>query len=557
MSSFSISNGNRMRLVRRFALVLLVCIALVAAACGSDDDDETSDTTATTSAPTTTSTAPPDTTPQTTQTTVEVDVVEANCPVYEDPRGGVFQEYQNEFDRCHPFQPLDTFCVEHDVPDVAREATDPGITEDTITLVHLRSRLEELAAFGFATDVGDPARMFDTYAWYVNNMCGGINGRMIDLKLVEVAATADNIDELRNAACIEATEDNDAVVVINSSGFQGSASLCLVEEHETAFVSTQGQSGEFMDRGEGRLIAFSPTLEESLSFLVEALVDSGELEGKTIGVVAPDTPGQREAVERGLVTPLRDAGFDVPVFDTIGCSAGGCTEGNTDSVSRMLDEGVDVIFPTLNVLSLPQYLGEMVNQGFEPGDVMFYNSDFNSQASNIVVSKIVQFAGAGAGELYNGAIIIDDADPAAFHEPDWEPRPFNQMCADIYDTYHQEVEGNENLTQPPHDPSDPASNTPHGMVASVCAQFRAVMRAIYDAGANPTRQDIYEALTNLGAIDFNNMIPNSIRPGKPQTPDVIHALQFSYPCASGEEFGTDQGTCIVNAEGSEWRKVSR
>jgi len=565
-------------LISRAALVALACIALVAAACGSDSDDDDVADPGTTTAPPATQEAPAET--QTTAaaadeaadeatdlanpdvelagaTEGEVETVEAECPVFEDERGGIFQEYQNEFDRCHPFQPLDTFCTTHATADVAREATGPGITEDSITIVHIRSQLEDLASIGFATDVGDPTKMFNTFAWFVNNMCGGVNGRTIDLRLVETAVQGANVDELRNAACIQATEDLNGVVVINSTGFQGSANLCLVEDQETAFISTQGQSGEFMDRGEGRLVALSPTLEESLTFLVETLLASGELEGKRIGIVAPDTPGQVEAVERGLRTPLEEAGLDVAVFDVIGC--GGqvtCSEGNSDSVSRMIDEGVEVVFPTLNVVSLPQYLSEMVNQGFEAGDVTFYNSDFNSQASNIVTSKIVEFGGPAAGELYNGAIIIDDADPAAFHEEGWEPRQFNQMCAEIYDTYHVEVEGDDNLGDPPHDPFDPIANTPHGMVVTVCSQMRLVMRAIYDAGVNPTRQDIYDAITNLGVIDFNNMIPNSIRPGKPQTPDVIHALRFTYPCASGPEFGTTGGTCFVNAEGG-WLSVSR
>ena len=559
MSNISISNNNRTRWWSRLALASLLCLALVAAACGSDDEPE--DTTGNDD-PTTTAEAPPTSVGLEATSTTVVEVAEQECPVFEDERGSIFQTYQNEFKRCHPFQSLDEFCTKHDAPSEALQATDKGITEDKISLVHIRSKLEQFADFGFFTDVGDPARMFDTFAWYVNNMCGGVHGRMIDLKLVEVDGTGPTIDELRNAACIEATEDHEAVIVINSSGFQGTANLCIVDEHETAFISTQGQSAEFVQRGEGRLISMSPTLDESLSFLVAHLVAIDALEGKTIGVVAPDTPGQKESVEGGLIEPLKAAGIEIAVFDILGCGATSCTEGVSESVSRMLDQKVDVIFPTLNVLSLPGYLGEMVAQGFEPGDVQFYNSDFNSQASNLVANKILAFAGTEAAELYNGAIVVDDADPAAFHEPGWEPRKFNQMCDDLYNTYHTEVEGNDELSQPPHDPRDPNGNSPHGMIASVCAQMRVALRALYDAGPNPTREDIYEAMSNLGAIDFNNMIPNSIRPGKPQTTDVVHALQFTYPCANGSEFAMipdnqEAGTCFVNAPDDQWLNVTR
>ena len=48
----------------------------------------------------------------------------------------------------------------------------------------------------------------------------------------------------------------------------------------------------------------------------------------------------------------------------------------------------------------------MINQGYGPGDVQFYNSDFNSQADDLVSGKVNEFGGDAAGELYNGTIIV-------------------------------------------------------------------------------------------------------------------------------------------------------
>ena len=574
-------HGSVSRKVSRFwfaAVAVVASLALVAAACGSDgDDDATPEATPTTQAPpaseATTTTAAPSgggtdgggDTGESESGGTEEGGEEASgeesapeCPPYQDPRGGIFQEFQNEFDRCHPFQSLDEFCLAHDVPDVERVATDDGITADSISIVHLRTELEGLASIGFATPIGDPTKMFETFVWYVNNECGGVNGRTLDLHLVEVPATGSDVDALRNAACIEATEDRDGVLILNSSGFQGSANLCLVEDHYSAFISTQGQRQEWVDRGEGRLVTLSPTLDESARFLIQRLLETGELEGKTIGVVVPDTPGQQEAAQAGLVDTLEEAGIEIAVFDVLGCAGGpACTEGMSESVSNMLDEDVDVLFPGLNVISLPQYLAEMVRQGFEPGDITFYNSDFNSQAGNLVTSKIVEFGQASAGELYNGTLIVDDADTAAFMRPDYEETPFTKMCHDTYVEYHENAPGNEGLDDPPHDPTDPDQNSPYGMVATVCTEMRVALRALYDAGPNPTRDDIYSALENLGAIDSNNMLPFSIRPGKPQASDAVHSTRFSYPCEAGERFATGAGTCIVDVENDEWVLVER
>ncbi len=582
----SYRSGIRKRRKLKFGVVAVIAsLALVAAACGSDDDDDaTPDTTPET---TTTTQAPPATEATTTSTATpsgggdgsagggdageegsgssegggeETSGEESapECPPYQDDRGGIFQDFQNEFDRCHPFQSLDAFCMPHDAPAVERVATDPGITADSISIVHLRTELEDLESIGFAVPIGDPTKMFETFVWYVNNVCGGVNGRMLDLSLVEVPANAPDVDALRNAACIEATEDREAVLILNSTGFQGSANLCIVEDHYSAFISTQGQLAEWVERGEGRLVTLSPTLDESGRFLVQWLLQTGELEGKTIGVVVPDTPGQQEAAEAGLVDPLEAAGFEIAVFDVIGCGGGPtCIEGMSESVSNMIDNDVDVLLPGLNVISLPQYLAEMVRQGFEPGDITFYNSDFNSQAGNLVTSKIVQFGQAPAGELYNGTIIVDDADTAAYIAPDYEETAFNRMCHDTYLENHENAPGNEDLDDPPHDPRDPEQNSAYGMVSTVCTEMRIALRALYDAGPNPTKEDIYAALENLGAVDSNNMLPFSIRPGKSQASDAVHTTRFTYPCEAGERYATEFDTCIVDVENDEWVLVER
>ena len=544
----------------------LLGVALVAASCGGDSGDEAGSTTTTeVSVTNTTATTAAATVPAADSEPADVlpsstTETDGGCDeTFQDPRGGIFQEHQDKMDRCHPFQSLDAFCLSQDTPDVPLEATDRGITEDSISFVHLRTTLEDLASLGFATDVGNPTKMFETFVWYVNNVCGGVHGRQIDLSLIEVPPTGSDVDALRNAACIEATEDRDAVIVLNSTGFSGTANLCFAEQDpKVAFISSQNMQLEYLERGEGRLIALALALEESLQFLAQAVIAEGLLEGKTVGVLGTDSPGEGGEVVENFVSLLRDAGVNVAVYDTIGCAGGlMCTDGTTESVSNLIEKNVDVLFPTLNTLSLPNYIGEMVRQGFEPGDITFYNSNAASQARDIVASKIVQFGGEDAGRLYNGTVIIDEADTGARLEDDYAPAKFNQMCYDTYLEHHENVLGNEDLNDPPHDAYDPDENTPFGMVAQVCAFMRVALRAVYDAGPNPTREDIYEALLNLGPIDSNGMFPHTIRPGKTQSADVIHKMIFTYPCAAGEEFATDQGTCIVNAPDDEWRLVER
>ncbi len=467
---------------------------------------------------------------------------------HDDPRGGVFVDFQRGIDRDHPFGSLDGFCLPHDPPAEARRATDAGIEADTITLVHMRTQFEEIVALGFAADVGDPTDMFDTLTRIVNERCGGVWGRQIDLRTVEVAALGvggQDIDTLRNAACIEATEGHDGVIVMNTTTFAGTAQLCITEEHNSALIGHEALPEEYVRRGGGRLLTTATTLEEILSALAKYVIDTGALEGRRVGIVAPNTPGEAEAVEGSLLAVLEAAGVDVPVFDVIDCRGTSiCTGGMAESVQRLVEEGVDVLFPTLNAISLPAYINEMVTQGFTPGDVTFYNSDFNSQGNEVVAGLILTFGGAAAGELYDGTVLLVNSDQGRFRDPDWDPGAFDEMCM-------REYRENSPLGED-YDPRDPVENSKYGILSLGCSIYRVALRALYDAGPNPTRADIFDALENLGPVDLAAMLPGSLAPGKWTVGDSLQPVTFRYPCPF-EGLGTAVDICLVPSDYSELR----
>ena len=467
---------------------------------------------------------------------------------HDDPRGGLFVNFQRGFDRNHPFGSLDAFCLPHDPPAEALRATGPGIGAGTITFVHMRSKIEELIDLGLGVDVGDPTDMFEVFTRIVNERCGGVWGRRIDLRLVEVSALGGggvDIDTLRNAACIEATEGHDGVVVMNTTTFQGTAMLCVTEEHDSAFISHEALPQEHMARGGGRLLTTATTLEEILTALANYAIHTGALEGRRVGVVAPSTPGEAESVEASLVATLEAAGVDVAVFDVIDCAGTSiCVGGVAESVQRLVELGVDVLFPTLNAVSLPAYITEMVAQGIEPGDVQFYNSDFNSQGNEVVADLLVTFGGAAAGELYDGAILLVNIDTGRFRDPDWNPSAFDEMCMREY--------RENSSTGEDYDPRDPVETNKYGILGLICSEYRVALRALYDAGPNPTRADIFAALENLGPVDLANMLPGSLAPGKWAMGDSLQPITFRYPCPL-DGLGTATDICLIPSDYSELR----
>jgi hypothetical protein len=526
----------------RLAFAAAAVSGLLLAACSGEakQSEETKAPVASEPAPESTpaETTPAETTPGETTPgeTTPVDSTPTDAiPGYDDPRGQIFTDFQASYTRSGPFESLDSFCMPND-PAADRVATDPGITADTISIHHMRQQLEKLKDIGFAVEIGDTKAMFEAFVNEINENCGGIRGRKLDLGMSEFNPLGDFAAE-SNAACVEATEDREAVIALNSSGFQGPAVLCLTEEHDTILLTTQGLSTEFADRSGGRLFTLDAGLDESLTALAKYAINNNLLEGKVIGVVGSDQGGQPEAVQAGLIDVLAEAGIEVAVADTLGCNGGStCAEGLQESVSNMLAAGVDVLIPTLNVTSFPGYLGEMVTQGYQPGEVQFMVSNFNSATGDLVSSKAVAFGGEAAGNLYNGAIMVDAAATGNFRLEGAEIPPFNKMCIDTY------VKNGG----PAYDYFDGVGNTQAGMVATVCTEMRIMARAIYNAGDNPTRADIQKALANLGPLDNNNMTPASLTEGKNSTVDAFQAMKWTFPCEFGAENAFDaNNTCVV------------
>jgi len=526
---------------RRFnrLVIAAVALALVAAACGGDDSEGSAETTV--AGPTTTG-AP--------ATTLKP------AKIYTDPRGGIYADFQKTFDRGgDPFSSETEFCTK-EAPKEALKQTEPGITATTIVLAHIRTKLEELAAFGFDVYVGNTNDMFSTFAKVVNEQCGGVNGRMIDVQNIDVTAlgsAAKPVDQARNEACVTATEDKKAPIVMNTSGFQGTGILCIVEDHKAIYISTTNGSQEFLNRSGGRMFGTNLVLDDFNTLLVNEVIRTKIAAGKIVGVVDSDTPGQNEATKKNFVEPLEKAGIKVASYSTLGCKgATTCADGLKEAVSKLIAAKVDFLYPNLNVVSLPGFIKEMVAQGVKPGQVQFINSNFNSQAGDLVSGKVSELGGAEAGALYNGAIFFDPAPTGNYRlpSPAGDPTPFMQMCNETYQKYSTlpaNAGAKFESAGKTFKYKDDFEVSPYGMVGSVCAIFRTTLRAIYRAGVNPTRDDITKAMQNLGPIDITYMSPASFAPGKAGAPDGLYQLKFNYPCPGGTI--NKSNACITQVAG--------
>ena len=449
---------------------------------------------------------------------------------YVDPRGSIYEAFQAGFDRNHPFQSLETFCLPTPPPEDDPVDVEPGISAEAVTIVHLHTRLEELERIGFAAPVGEVDAMVRTFVDIVNGECGGIHGRRLDLRTVDVSALGGggfDIDTLREAACLEAVEAHRAVAVLAVEAVPGTAAQCLTRTHRTSFIAIRGISDRDLGRAGGLLIALEPGDRTSLRLAVSTAAARGVLTGATIGIVTPDAPQRSDDVVEVLLEALAERDLAATVHQ-LGCEGTTtCRVGMETAVAGMLEAGVDLIFPLLDRTTLPWLVLEMIDQGM-PAPT-FVQSGLDGQGLDAVASEVAEFGGPPAGTYYDGTWILDGSATGSHRQDGFESRPFDDLC-------------NRELGRVAgHDPAvvDDPSDDVYRTVVEACSLVRAVARAVYDAGPNPSRLAIQVNLVALGNLDAVDMRPVTSMDGSL----TVQVSRYEYPCLHGPGFGASAG-CV-------------
>jgi len=449
---------------------------------------------------------------------------------YADPRGSTYEAFQAGFDRNHPFQSLEAFCLPTPPPEGDPVDVEPGISAEAVTIVHLHTRLEELERIGFAAPVGEVDAMVRTFVDIVNGECGGIHGRRLDLQTVDVSALGGggfDIDTLREAACLEAVEAHRAVAVLAVEAVPGTAARCLTRTHRTSFMAIRGISDRDLGRSGGLLLALEPGDRTSLRLAVSTAAARGVLTGATIGIVTPDAPQRSDDVVEILLAALAERDLAATVHQ-LGCEGTTtCRVGMEMAVAGMLEAGVDLIFPLLDRTTLPWLVLEMMDQGM-PAPT-FVQSGLDGQGLDAVASEVAEFGGPPAGTYYDGAWILDGSATGSHRQDGFESRPFDDLC------------NRELGRMAGHDPAvvDDPSDDVYRTVVEACSLVRAVARAVYDAGPDPSRLAIQVNLAALGNLDAVDMRPVTSMDGSL----TVQVSRYEYPCLHGPGFGASAG-CV-------------
>ncbi|GIT00093.1 MAG: hypothetical protein CM1200mP26_18050 [Acidimicrobiales bacterium] len=410
--------------------------------------------------------------------------------VYVDPRGLLFEKFQESFDRTGRFTGLDAFCrPAGDPPDSEPVTMESGISAESIVVVQIDTRLHELAKIGFDVPVGEPGTMVATFVGLVNTMCGGIHGRTLDLRTTEVSALGGgslDIDTLREAACLEAVEIHEAAVVLAATPIPGTVAGCLTQRHRVSHLAVRGISDLDLSRGRGLLHSIEVGDRTGLILALGTAIDRGLLDGATIGVVVPDAPQRSDDVMAAVEYALAEVELTAARYQ-IGCEGTTtCQVGLDTAVAAMIDDGVDVVVPLVDMTSLPWLSWRCWNR----------RCPAHSSSCRVWTDRAwtrwrqgsPNFGGSIAGAYYDGALVVDGSATGSQRLDDAERRPFDRLCAETW----AEAEGVAVPT------IENTLDDVHRTVVEACSLVRWVARAAEAAGPDPSRLALQVPLANGG-----------------------------------------------------------
>ena len=412
---------------------------------------------------------------------------------------------------ANPFTGDGAYCTSS-TPAAGLKPTSNGVTADTITVVHVRAQLEKLEPIGFAVPLGDTDDVIRTFARIIND-CGGIHGRKIDMQTVEF----NPLDTSQEQVCVKATEDIKAFAIVSGTGWQGPTARCAAVDKKTVVISSTAAPRETMTEAAGRFIAMDILQEDALKTMADWVFAKKLLDGKKVGVVASSFNGLDKTVRTGLVDYLKSKNVNV-TYEVIDCPSTLCNQGHQAAIENLKGAGVDVVFPTMNLVTLPFFMKEAATQGFKP---TFYQSNFNSMGGTLTNSQVANFGGDEAAAVYSGTLVIDHTPTGRERVPGAKPTAFNQMCNDAYV---------KNSAKAPPQLDFIADNTKFGFVATICANLRVLARAAFDAGPELTPDNWASAAGKLGKVDTNAGWPGTITSTKRHAPTEVYVNQILVPC---------------------------
>jgi ABC-type branched-subunit amino acid transport system substrate-binding protein len=397
-----------------------------------------------------------------------------------------------------PFTSTTAFCTKDTAKHTGLKASGTGVTADSISVVAIEPALQPgQSPQGYRFNLGDEVDMLKTFAEMINQ-CGGINGRQVDLNVIQAQGAGDAATTLANAQadCIKATEDYKAFIVMTWAAF--AAPPCITDDHKTLLLSGLSTQAEYLKTANGRNILFGETNEVAqFQAPMLDLVKSGKLKGKKVAVLYPTFTSGVDLVKANVIDLLKAKGVDVVQAEALTPDPSGDISSQYPLVvGRLKSNGIDTVITSSaggNTFRFSALTKELRNQGLEKA-MTLYSLDARFDA---VIDLSRQVGGVDGAKLINDMNIYGYS---AAGQQDWRVGATEGTLVTQCNKDYAAA-----TTLPADELPEPAppafARDPYGTVGLICAMYRTMARGLYNAGPNLTQKSAIKAFEELPYLD--------------------------------------------------------
>ena len=407
--------------------------------------------------------------------------------------------------------------VETEAPAEELEASDIGITEDTIRIAVAVSDLEAVRAAGISIpDTLTTDHLFDRWNVWAEkwNAEGGINGRQVEMvQVLWDPLNPASFDDL----CAEVTVNQEVFALLNGTGLNGVAMECVTASGVPIMYGDVVAQSLF---DTGLVVSMAPSAEVIARAGVEGWVSTTDIApGAKVGILASNSP-LISAAGQAAKEVLEEAGYEVNLIETnslAGDNAATNEEGGA-AVGAFQADGVEHAFLLTPFTENTGFWTAAAAAGF-PYTML---DTASSQCSSFGLSRAPAGAvGSSCSTVFDHATSSDGTKR--------EDLPFEAECRAFFDESFSDYYGGGSMPGVPAGQiiTDVAGNT---LISDYppqeCTIATALGKALTNAGVNPTRASFMEALLNLGDVDMAGASngEGTLSPDKPYMANNIHTV---------------------------------
>jgi hypothetical protein len=201
---------------------------------------------------------------------------------------------------------------------LAGASTRPAGTS-TVNLTFIYNDLSILATEHLAPSDGNVLGDVTDVVSYLNSH-GGLGGHRINLTNYKMPSLTGSAASDK-AACLAATEQDHADVVLIGNAVDDEVAQCVAVQHKTLTITGDGPALSIFQQADGRLFATGSNIAMDAQRLARATAsvaaNDGYLKNKKVGVIVQGIPEDQSVVSSALLPALKQLGHKVVAEATV------------------------------------------------------------------------------------------------------------------------------------------------------------------------------------------------------------------------------------------------